>query len=92
MHEERWYVLIQCDHHEHAELVQCTLRCRYRRPTWRLRVIPAVSTEVISDEPAQPYPAGGHDAIERELDHLNPTLPPPIAEAATEEPPDQENC
>jgi len=90
MFTERWYVLVQCNHREHAELVQQCCRQWFRRPIWLVRVIPGVSSEVMPDVPEVSYPSGGHDAVERELDDLklgyDPTQPPPAAEAATEEP------
>jgi len=90
MSTELWYVLVRCDNKEHAELVQHHLRRKVRRLTLRIRVVPGVSSEVIPDAPEAPYPSGGHDAVERELDDLklgyDPAQPPPAAEAATEEP------
>jgi hypothetical protein len=89
MSTERWYVMVLCDNQEHAELVQHYIRRKFRRLALRIRVVPGVSSEVIQDAPEAPYPSGGHDAVERELDDLklgyDHTQPPPAAEAATDE-------
>jgi len=87
--ETRWYVLVLCDNSEHAEWVQLWIRRRCRRRTWRIRIVPGLESEVIADAPPAPYPAGGHDAMERDLDNVSlgydPSCPPPAAEAATDE-------